>query len=602
MMGKGWRLKRILAKGKISLLILGVVLLDGLAVPQSMCGEQSRQHEVYFPNTPYELHTYRIHGREPGTTLLIIGGIQGDEPGGFLAADRYVDLSLRRGDLILIPRANLYSIIKNLRGPDGDMNRRFRDVAPRDYVDRIVAIIKGLMPEADCLLNLHDGSGFYSPRWEGPQRNPKRCGQSIIADAAVYLDPKKGRSLTLKDLARRVIRKVNPGIHNQDHHFRFNNHRTMREDTLHPEQRTSATYYALTRFGIPAFGVETSKDIADRGLRVEYQTMVINAFMEELGIVTDHPPMVFDAPELRYLVVRVNGGMPVAVSDREALHLAPGDAIQILEVVANYQRGITVDIQGLGTENDFQKVVPVRGDTRVLVRKESEVFGQIDLRVTRAAERDARAVQSPNGRRGLRYFVLDVHGEKRVVENHGRLHAILGDHLRIVDVVTEGVAPGAVKVNFIGFVGDEKGNDGEDRGYLIRTASDLWPRYALDKKGTQYRIVSLLGKSLLGEMVLALDPPVLSYIVVRRPKTPPACYMEGTHLAAVPGEEIQILDIKTNVPKNLGVCLVVKGGAVSVERRGEGWVLRVHDGASSWGELVVSRCGIPMGRLWIQGL
>jgi hypothetical protein len=48
-----------------------------------------REHSVYFQNTAYELNIYRIYGKEPGKTLMLIGGIQGNEPGGFLSADSY---------------------------------------------------------------------------------------------------------------------------------------------------------------------------------------------------------------------------------------------------------------------------------------------------------------------------------------------------------------------------------------------------------------------------------------------------------------------------------------------------------------------------------
>ena len=55
---------------------------------------------------------------------MLIGGIQGNEPGGFLSADLYADMSLEKGNLIVVPRANFYSILLNKRGPHGDMNRK----------------------------------------------------------------------------------------------------------------------------------------------------------------------------------------------------------------------------------------------------------------------------------------------------------------------------------------------------------------------------------------------------------------------------------------------------------------------------------------------
>jgi len=63
--------------------------------------------KTYFENTDHELTVYFITGKEPGNTMMIIGGIQGDEPGGYIAADLYADMLLEKGNLIVVPRANL---------------------------------------------------------------------------------------------------------------------------------------------------------------------------------------------------------------------------------------------------------------------------------------------------------------------------------------------------------------------------------------------------------------------------------------------------------------------------------------------------------------
>jgi hypothetical protein len=579
----------------------------GLLLAWAACGAAEavtdRKHEVHFAGTPYELHVYRVIGREPdGPTLMIIGGIQGDEPGGFLAADRYADLTLRKGNLILVPRANFYSILKNHRGPEGDMNRRFRHGTPKNTLDRVVEIIKDLMAEADLLLNLHDGSGFYSARWEGPDRNPMRYGQSIIADTAKYVDASRGKTVELEDLARRVIGRVNPQIRNERHHFLFNNHRTFDKNSAHSEQRNSATYYALTTYGIPAFGVETSKNLPDYRVRVQYQTMVINGFMEEVGVVSDQPPMTFDPPQLQYLLVSVNRGMPLAVPDREALQVAPGDAVQIQGVVANYQRGITVDVEGMGSENDLQKSFNIQKDVRVVARKESEIFGEIRIHANRMARSSEEFVGRPSTSHRLNYFIVEVNGEKKLVENHGNLRVIQGDHVRILDVLTEGVAPAELTVNFIGFVRDEKDNPGEDRSAPIHTAKDLWPRYALDETGTRYRVVALHGNALVGEMTVELQFPRLMYLVVGQPGLPNRAYEEGVRLLISPGEEIRILDVRTNVPDNEGVSLHVENDSAMLERRDDGWTLKLNGNSTPGGEIVVTRDGIPMGRIRFQPL
>jgi hypothetical protein len=275
---------------------------------------------------------------EKGKTLLIIGGIQGNEPGGYLAADLYVDMSLRKGNLIVVPRANFHSILRNQRGVNGDMNRKFADFSEKDSDNKIVNVLRELIAESDYLLNLHDGSGFYSEKWESDIRNPKRYGQSIIADCDTYYTKKKN-ILYLGDLARKVCKTVNAQIKNKDYHFRFNDHRTSKPDTVHAEQRKSATYYALTHHEIPAFGIETSKSIPSNKLRVKFQTMIINAFMKEFNIIPEHPRIYLDPPTLKYLIVTVNKTHPLVVYDKQNLFVNKGDYIEVSHIEANYERG-----------------------------------------------------------------------------------------------------------------------------------------------------------------------------------------------------------------------------------------------------------------------
>ena len=278
-----YKLFRELVKSWVHSASVRLVLVLLLIVsPYSLHAETVRK--VYFKGTDLELDVITIKGRVPGPTLLILGGIQGDEPGGYLAADLYADLTLKKGNLIVVPRANFLSIVENRRGVQGDMNRKFAGSTKASDRDlEIVAIIKNLMRKSDFFLNLHDGSGFYRSKWESPLRNPRRYGQSIIVDTEEFVGP-DGKVIHMGRMVRRVLEKVNPQISSEDHFFHLNNHRTLKKDTKHKEQRRSATFHALTKVGISAFGIETSKSIADYRLRVRYQTMVVNAFLEEMGI------------------------------------------------------------------------------------------------------------------------------------------------------------------------------------------------------------------------------------------------------------------------------------------------------------------------------
>ncbi|HHK60188.1 MAG TPA: hypothetical protein ENJ73_00495, partial [Desulfobacterales bacterium] len=360
--------------------ILAPLLLLLLLVSSQSAWGQIR-HEVFLANTDHELHVYRITGQEPGPTLMIIGGIQGDEPGSYLTADLYADIHLKRGNLIVVPRANLYSILLNRRnGLTGDMNRKFDDkVEKRNLEEEVVAILKHLIAESDCLLNLHEGSGFYNPKWINDMENPMRFGQSIIFDAAEYRVPGEERIIRLAEMADRIISRVNPQIDNPRYRFRPNNHDTLNPNTSHPEQRKSATYYALTRANIPAFGVETSKSIRSLATKIQLHKLVINAVMADLGIILDTPGVNLEPPQLRYLLVQVGNGFPYALPDGARLEVAEGTDITVTDIIANYRRGLVADIEGLGSTNDNHKPFRITEPTRIIVRKDAQRCGLVEV-------------------------------------------------------------------------------------------------------------------------------------------------------------------------------------------------------------------------------
>ncbi|MEW6410080.1 MAG: M14/M99 family metallopeptidase [Nitrospirota bacterium] len=488
----------------MTLLYTLIVPVELPARPPLALGSTSTERMVYFQGTEYELSVYKIRGAERGNTLMIIGGIQGDEPGGYLAADLYADMSLKKGNLIVVPRANFPSILKNRRAINGDMNRRFVDTgriksASGGYEDRVVSILKELMAESDILLNLHEGSGFYSERWESPLKNRRRFGQSIITDSDVAYSVRYRRDLDLKGIAQKIIEEINQNIAVAEYRFKFNNTRTASPDTIHPEQRRSATYFALTNFGIPAFGIETSKEIKDIKFKVKCQTLAINAFMKEFEIIPENPKIYLDPPVLKYLVVSVNGATPLVVHNGKTLTIKKGDTIEISHAVANYERGLNIDILGVGGGNDLGRPVLIDRGTLVVVKKDAYECGRVYLKVSDTDSRIARAVSDTPP--SFKYFILNVNGTRYALRHQEAIQITAGDRVEIVDALTEGIAKN-MKVNLIGFIGNKKYNDGEDRGYKIDTARDLMKGYSIEKDGKKYRIVAKVGNKTIAEMFL----------------------------------------------------------------------------------------------------
>jgi hypothetical protein len=541
---------------KTLLFLLGTLASFVLILAPSPA-HSKKEHLVYFPNTAYELNIYKIYGKRPGKTLMLIGGIQGNEPGGFTSADLYADMSLAKGNLIVVPRANFYSIILNQRGPNGDMNRKFtHEDSSSSMEDKIVTILKKLISESDYLLNLHDGSGYFYPKYIDKWRNPMRFGQSIIADCQEYSVPGKNETIKLKEMANRIIGQVNPYIGNELYKFHFMNTRTDDSDSPHREQRMSATYYALTKHHIPAFGVETSKFLPSMDLKVRHHNLVINAFMEMFDITPESPGLTLDPPKLKYLVVSINGQTPIVLSEEAALELEPGDSINVTHIEANYERGLSLDILGYGGLNDYRKDFVILRDTTLLVRKDNEKFAEIPVKMGQRRRQEAREIPRQDK---VDYFIIEAKGHRLLLADGDTLHLTLGDEMKIVDIIPSLPYSSGITVNFKGFVGNKLNNTGEDRGYTIRTDRDLLTRYSLKDRGRFYEIIVSKDDHLLGRAVVKLDPPKMDFIILGV-NSHKHLYLRPEESVSLSREDvITLMTIQTNLHSYEGLHLRVNG-------------------------------------------
>ncbi|MCP3943358.1 MAG: hypothetical protein GY710_17990 [Desulfobacteraceae bacterium] len=493
-----------------SILKIGTIFFFGsflvlLISSVSMSGQ--RTHTVFFQGEHNELNVYRIFGSKPGKTLLIVGGIQGDEAGGFLSADFYADFSLEKGNLIVVPRANFPSILKKERQINQDMNRKFMDDYTLNYETKVVDVLKKLICESDCFLNLHEGSGFYSPTWESPDRNSKKYGQSIIADDSI-LNMGAGRTpVDLEAMAQQVIDKINKNIEDDVLYFHFNNHRTNHPDTSHKEQRRSATYYAMNVCKIPAFGIESAK-VLSLEQKVRQHIYAINGFMDLLGIVPQTPGIDLKKPQMQYMIISVNDSIPVVIGKMQHLKINRGDMIQVHDIVANYERGLSVDVLGVGNKfNDMKKKLIINEPTRIEAKKDFYACGSVFLDFDeKGFDKGHELVVSESKKAvGIRYK-LKINGNIVIAQNYSHVNIKHGDKLIIEDIITGDIDPSEYVVNFKGFVGNNSKNTGEDRGYVIDTGANvLISRYSLEKKGRHYYVVTTLGGDEVGRIYIDIQ-------------------------------------------------------------------------------------------------
>ncbi len=223
-------------------------------------------------------------GLDDNNTLLIVGGIQGDEPGGFMAASLVAShYDIEKGSVWIVPNLNFYSIIKSGRAPFGDMNRKFADLPQNDPEYNIVQRIKEYIasPNVKLILNLHDGSGFYRPMFIDKLHQPLRWGQTIVIDQELLHDVESYNDLYT--IAEEVVLHSNKFLLKDEDEYRTKNTHTRFKKTFEEQEMSKTlTYYAITH-GKAAFGHETSKDLSATE-RIYYKLLAIEKFMDIMGI------------------------------------------------------------------------------------------------------------------------------------------------------------------------------------------------------------------------------------------------------------------------------------------------------------------------------
>ncbi len=181
---------------------------------------------------------------DDNNTVLIFGGIQGDEPGGFHAASLLLsDYNITKGKIIVAPNLDFDSIIKRSRGKNGDLNRKFASISPKDPDYQTVKRIKELilLPEVSMVINLHDGWGFYKPTYIDAMQNPKRWGNSSVIDtneinASKYPD--------LESIATQTVNSVNASLVDPKHAYHLKNTKT--QELGDTEMLKALTYFVIS--------------------------------------------------------------------------------------------------------------------------------------------------------------------------------------------------------------------------------------------------------------------------------------------------------------------------------------------------------------------
>ena len=422
---------------------------------------------------PLRFSLHKIESGIPGPTLLVIGGIQGDEPGGFTAASMLVtNYKVEKGSVWVVPNLNFESIIKRSRGIHGDMNRKFNTLSKKDpefeEVQKIKKII--LSDDVDVILNLHDGSGFYKKKYINKMHNPSRWGQSIIIDQKV-LDAKRFGELS--DIANSVQKYINNKLRNSKKFFYVKNTETKKGDI---EMEKSLTYFAIKN-NRPAFAVEASKSFLTYE-RTFYHLLAVEGFMAELGIEYNRD----------FKLSRKNVANQI------------GNDLKI----SLYDNRINLDVE---KARRFLNYVPLRKDSSFEYKKNNPLIAVIKNNKTLKVRYGNRYVTSLNPE----YFEYDYDLDTISVQVDGVTRRIsIGEKVK-VEKDFRILANNDYRVNIIGFA---KHGIKNENGVLINR-KQIKSRFSIDRDENIFRVELYKGKKFSGmilmDFLIENDKRVLSH-------------------------------------------------------------------------------------------
>ena len=251
--------------------IVWLGLLFGIMIFFIGCKGQSASSQLYtevkttvielVPGTAYMTKAYIYESVNVGPTVMIVGGIHGNEPAGSLAASKFMNTPIRKGRLIVIPRANNLALDANIRTlPEiEDLNRAYPGKIDGTPAQRITYEIVALMKQYQVamVLDLHEGYAFNAV-------DPKSVGETILP----------GTDDTSVLLAMDAVESINQKITEEKKKF----------SVLANPIAGSTAYYANTVLKVPAFTVETSSDqpLEDR---VNFSFEIAKSILASQGVV-----------------------------------------------------------------------------------------------------------------------------------------------------------------------------------------------------------------------------------------------------------------------------------------------------------------------------
>jgi len=251
-------------KKSISKTIFISLILLILCISYSAADSITETKYICF-GTDFETPVYILKTETRKPVVMIIAGTHGNEPGGIAAVNNLKDnLNIKKGTLLMIPRANILACKKEVRSfpKDINLNRVYPGNKQGNDVEKIAYEIFNLMKiyDIDFLIDLHESREFYKV-------SSQNYGQTLVLDCC---------DDSLLEMCLSIIDELNEEIISPKEEF----------EVLVKPIEGCATYAASCQLSIPAITFETCKKLS-LSKRIEKQLQFAKIILFRYNLLTE---------------------------------------------------------------------------------------------------------------------------------------------------------------------------------------------------------------------------------------------------------------------------------------------------------------------------
>ncbi len=195
----GTRFKSLLVSLVVFVFAASVLLVNPLPASAATT-KNTVKVETLAKGTKYATKLYVIDSGKPGPVVMIVGGVHGNERAGYTAANKVKDWRVKRGKLLVLPKANVLAVNNKVRylSKVGDLNRDFPRTSKGKADNTLSRAIWSAVKKhkVDWLMDMHEGYDYYK------KKSTNSVGQTVI-----YY-PNNGT----KTVASKIVSNLNGGI------------------------------------------------------------------------------------------------------------------------------------------------------------------------------------------------------------------------------------------------------------------------------------------------------------------------------------------------------------------------------------------------------